>query len=401
MNKRGNSLLFTFLLSIFALPALAQWNASQDDTTSAMSVSGAAELYNNSLRNDWVFWLLGGSKPSVEAQNSQQTELATRNTLVASNRVGFRYQQMDTAGNAGWWVSGSFNDLRSTSLTKDAADLILNGNGHMEDYNAKLTNSTFLSQQWQSVKAGRVKRTPNGWMTYHGGIITGTRLDQANISRGTVFTEKNGEYLDLDYSGYRRNASFGLGLSVGFTYQHVVDENQRWRFSINDVGMIYWWSDAQTQEKDTQFRYNGVAVDDVNNWNAGSVEERLDSLGEELLGRTVSGGFGSNLPARMQFQYTYSFDQFHQLSLGAGFQVAGNSLYHMQWFTHHWSVTPKFSLHSGIDVVQLRGLNWREEVRFDLPTGWAGIGLTGLDAPLVPSEYGGLGVAFSAGIYLK
>lgn len=400
MNNRSKFFFYFFVLAFITSESMAQWNVSLPDTASTISINGSSELYNNSLRNDWVFWLMGGKVPSQEAQKTQQRELATTNTLLATGKAGFHYQQMDSARTNGWYVAGTFNQLTSTTLSKDAADLFLNGNGHMEDYDADISNSTFLRQQWQTVKAGVIRKTPKGWLTYSGGLVTGTSQEQVNISSGSIFTEKNGEYLDLEYSGFRRSANFGMGLSFGLRYSHVVDESQKWQFSINDLGAVYWWSGTQRQEKDTQFRYKGVIVDDASTWNSSSLENQLDSLSDELLGKINTNGFGTALPTRMQFQYTYSFDPIHQLSLGADIQFAGNTLYHMQWITHHWNLTPLVSVHSGIDAIQLRALNWREEVRVNVKTGWFGLGLTGLDAPIVPSESGGVGAAFSAGLYL-
>ena len=100
------------------------------------------------------------------------------------------------------------------------------------------------------------------------GVQLGHDHSSYDVRKSSLYTAKDGEYLDadLDYSirdQSRENLALnGLGLGLGFNTAWRIGENKRLYVEASDVGIIYW-NKGFILDADTSFRFTGAGFDNI------------------------------------------------------------------------------------------------------------------------------------------
>lgn len=370
------------------------------DTFSGIRLENQGNFLTNSLHNPTTRWLMGASLPSDEDWTAQGDQLKTSNRLTASATHQFKFTQLDSSKQNGLVYAVSFEQVVQAQVSRDALDLLMNGNGHMNDYQASLSNSNGIVSDFFTAKMGLQRKLGNTRFQVLAGPAIGTWYSALAIDEGSVFVADQGEYLNLDYDLSQSQSNFGLGLAVDASALIDVDESQFWHISARNLGFMQWFGNATQRNQDTAFRYDGIVVDGNGGIGASSLGDEVDTLWNSMIGSATDGSFKSVLPVTISAGYHYIIDPVQTLEISGAIRYVGGSLSHWEWIAHSWKVGDGIFLVSAIDAYDFSALNWREEFIVDKPKFQIGIGLTGMDGFMVARESGGAGARFTAALKL-
>lgn len=175
-----------------------------------------------------------------------------------------------------------------SEFNKDVFGILFRGNVPYAGTNLDLSNSNAQLIQYMKYTIGLHKEnldaTTGNLMNYYGGglsYIQGVDYIDFNTQKANLFTETDGQYveLDLQYSLQRASRPKGFtnpnggGLALDAFYGAVTSK-LFWEVSVSDFGMVKF-KDAVLFEKDTTgVRFEGQDL----NGNGGSLSDVLDSL---------------------------------------------------------------------------------------------------------------------------
>ena len=169
-------------------------------------------------------------------------------------------------------ISLTHRSLISTAFTGDAYHMIFEGNQTYAGQTANMSGSAASMLSYQTIEYGIFNDfTLSGWdmSLYSGlGFVKGQQLTDLNISRGTIFTQADGEYIDasvaMQYRYYENKPSpFAFSGAGGMLHLKLTAEKDNNSFSVeaNDLGFIRWMSPAKEVRFDSSFRFDGIPVD--------------------------------------------------------------------------------------------------------------------------------------------
>ena len=201
---------------------------------------------------------------------------------------------------------------------QDLFRLVFYGNAPLAGSTLQLNGLVANRLRYNQLQLGFNKLMGNNDVQYMfgGGIsfLQGLSHLAVVIDDGSIFTHEDGEYIDIsirmqaehsDTGNLKSTAFNGIGFSTDLSFNY----NKIGNFSINvymaDLGYITWAKNAQQLSMDTAFRYEGIVIPDILNFDEGVLSQNLqDSLTEDLTPDSQSKKYSTTLPMRFYLSFT-------------------------------------------------------------------------------------------------
>lgn len=264
---------FVALLCLLSVHATAQWrNPAFQDIRGGheIGVYAQAGLMTSSID----YSLLTDFYTGQTLDRNQREAISRKSSGLQRGGLdldyGLFYRHMKDSAKLGWSIMVAERYHGHMAYTGDLFTLAFLGNGSLGGKTADLSGSEGLFMRFKQIQAGLIVR-PNGKMTLAigGGLMWGHQLAAVNIESGSLYTQPEGEYIDLGAKGsvmyntpgaspYFNSAGFGAGFDVMFNYRH---KRLSVTFEARDMGFISWNASTVTQGLDTALTYSGINID--------------------------------------------------------------------------------------------------------------------------------------------
>ena len=278
--------------------------------------------------------------------------------------------------------------IQSAQFSSDLFKLVFEGNASYSDKVANFNNSGYFAMSYQTFKLSYLKRSKRSQFRVSAGIARGLSTTQVNLQRGSLYTQPEGEFLDLAWKGnyiqsgngsnqFKNSPSFGPALDL--LLQFRLKSNGVLSVTIQDLGFINWNQETSQYTRDTSFRFTGVKLTNLVSF-SDSAFVFGDTLLNKLRGDNSTAPFMQHLPASLQLKYTH---------LLTGKWMASGAV--------QYRLVPGYMPFSSIQLV--RNLRNNRSVGFTLNYGGYGKFQTGLHAVLIETEhhYLKIGTLFNEG----
>lgn len=212
-----------------------------------------------------------------------------------------------------------YKDLASVSFNKTLANIALNGNKMYagKSVNFGPCNITYLT--YQQLYLGAERNIGKSTVGFGISLLNGTNFKQMNVKRAQLFTESEGQYIDLDTDfevkyNDNSNISNGLGMSASLSYKYL-DEKNNFIFNVSDLGFIKWNS-LLTYGTNKQYHFDGIAITDIFNFDESAFSNVNLSSVQSILDITATNqNHVIATPATISADYLRSFGK---LGIGTG-----------------------------------------------------------------------------------
>lgn len=302
---------------------------------------------------------------------------------------------------------------QSAKFTDDFAKFFFQGNKQFAGDSIIADDLRYLNTRYDNLQIGwmssfTIKNRP-AHLSISAGISRGLEFREIKVHKGRIFTEENGDYIDvrLDmeakqafYSPLQIASHSGFGALADIDFNMMLSEKSSISVAISDLGFISWDDRSSTYGRnDTTVRYDGVFVPSIDSLSSPEYTGRLgDSIVTTFQLPYKVGGFSNALPTKIKLAYT----------LGLTKKNYVNVRLHLMAFTYY---RPQLRIESlnffGKNFYSVTGLAFGGFGPFDVyqRVGWqinkryyAGLGLFGIEGMLVPSKLSGFGgnINFSA-----
>lgn len=220
------------------------------------------------------------------------------------------------------------NDLFSFSYNKELGKLLWQGNSQFENQTVKENKAKFY---WHRVRYYKLTGATqlNDRLSIGGSVkfVQGIRQIKTKHFSGSLFTAKDGEYLDftMDYefntaglgknnSGAFRFNGLGAGLDINLAYQLNSEKHQTVYMAVQNIGFVSWNGNATTYTESTPaFRFQGQVIPNLfavqdNSNNA------FDTLRKVFSSKLTKQKYTDMLPMRISAGYVQDINEKMQVS---------------------------------------------------------------------------------------
>lgn len=210
-------------------------------------------------------------------------------------------------------IGFSFTDMNifNTRFTKDILALSLKGNFDYQDKTLEFGGTNIRADRFQKYTLIYARKTNNFKIQTGFSYLAGNHHLSYIIEHGNLYTAPGGNYLDIEYdmNGFITDTSdFSLFLNNGngVAMDLGIDFNiQKYNlnFSINNLGFIMWNTQSIVSANDSIFRFEGVEIEDIYNFND-SILETYNIIDD--LKKTNNTSFKSYIPATIHLSFSGS-----------------------------------------------------------------------------------------------
>jgi len=201
-------------------------------------------------------------------------------------------------------IGFSFSDrnILNASFTDDLLRIGFEGNFNHQDKTLDISNTSIRADRFQQYKIiyGVNRKSIN--MNLGFSYLVGNHHLSYIIQKGSVYTAPFGTYLDIEYdmhafvtdtSDLSLSANNGNGLAIDFSTDFSYKEYDI-HLSVTDLGFIMWKASSITLATDSAFKFQGIEVDDIFNFNDSVIE--ANNLIDDV-SKTNTSSFKSYIPA--------------------------------------------------------------------------------------------------------
>jgi len=235
---------------------------------------------SNSLSNEFTSAYNQSQYISPELKERQMNEL---NGAVL---VGRTYR-----GSMGLWLKNKekqhapffyfgvdFQEVLDGQVDEDFVGLVLYGNKRYAGQELNISHSEYTNTYFNRIKLGMGKTFEKGEIVHSLtgtiGLTFGQNFDYFNVSNATLFTQTDGEYLDMAIQAETKLGDTvwgniftvnGLGASADLHYSLHKDQNFFLALNIHNLGFVRWNGGPFVATADTSLRFQGLDNDSTNN----------------------------------------------------------------------------------------------------------------------------------------
>lgn len=351
---------FIFLLSLFG----TFLGVGQDSlTTTQIHVSNAGFIYdweNNSTAFTNRFLLDLRVKKEISQANKEQSEKRLLNTnYYGSHQSGGIYYVFPMLKNTGLLLEAEAVSHQDATFKKDAYQIILNGNAPYRNQTKDAGGLFYRNITYQRIGVGLQhyfdKRTQV--IQFTANLVMGDYFNQFKLSRGTIFTEQNGEYINLDMAYERHFSAIGAGIfgQKGYGallhaswYKLMPKQNIILHAELKDLGFTAYPSRTSSQRIDTSIQYTGIDLGALNSISGFTSVNTQDSILNKVNLRGGDMKFTFIMPARLQLSATKVLHNKDILTAQAAYYLYNSLPTLGASYTH--TFTPGFWLGGGLRV---------------------------------------------------
>lgn len=290
-------------------------------TKSFVGIQSNYYYNSNAVTNQFFSTLYQGQYIDSTLKN------AVINKLAANNRVGGEFNfsifakicpDSGSSKNTYWFKMGEKN-IAGFSFSDNMFKLIFNGNSQFAGQSIDLGKSVLNSVQYQYVTGGIEKSIGANHNIIIGAglsLIKGSNHLNIAIDKAVLFTQQDGEYLDLDlnynlkqtdtlHTGYAAFNGFGTGLDL---YCRFMLKNQsQLNISASDIGFIHWNGNSLQSSADTTYHFEGVQINNIFQLidTASSKQNLQDTIVNGFIPKTKQKSYNTMLPTQLHVNYLY------------------------------------------------------------------------------------------------
>lgn len=282
---------------------------------------------NNNFSYSIVDKLLKGQTITYEETKKMSDKSKKRNVIGSE----YSFNLIDAVMKKDKYIFGfgvEENDLFAFSYNKELGKVLWQGNSQFENQTVKEDKAKFY---WHRVRYYKITGATqiNDKLSIGGNIklVQGIRQIKTKHFKGSLFTAKDGEYLDftMDYefntAGLGKNNSgafkfngLGAGIDVNIAYQLDAEKHQAVYINLQNIGFVAWSGNATTYTESTdKFRFQGQVIPNLfavqdNNNNA------FDTLRKVFSSKLTQKKYTDMLPMRLSIGYVQDINEKIQVS---------------------------------------------------------------------------------------
>lgn len=327
--------------------------------------------------------------------------------------IGFRYMLPLKKYNNFLFFNYRTTRHQSTKFTDDFGKFFFQGNKQFAGDTIIADDIRYLTTRYDNLQVGwhsrfSIKGRPANF-SVSAGLARGYQHRKIRIYTGRIFTEENGNYVDVRLDMEAEQSVFspvqiashsGFGALADLDFNMMLGEKSSISVSVQDLGFISWDNrSAVYGRKDTTVRFDGVFVPSIDSLNSPEYSRQLgDSIVTQFQIPYEVGAFSSALPVKIRFAYTMGFTKKNYATVRLNMMAfttyrpqlcfeslnfIGNNLYS--------TTGVAIGGFGPLDIYQRIG--WQINKRF-----YAGIGLFGIEGIIAPNSLAGFGgnLAFTA-----
>jgi hypothetical protein len=289
---------------------------------------------SNQITNEFISSLYQGMfidsslKKAVYEGLSEKNKLGGEFNFSISGKLKPHYKTAAAAvsSRTSYWVKAGGRDLAAFTFSDDLFKLIFDGNSQYAGQSIDLGNSNLTSLQYQYIGFGIEKgfsmltedgeKNEDEYSVYGAGIsfIKGSDHIQMKMDKAILYTQEDGEYIDLDLiydlkqsdTGHTNYAAFnGFGAGIDMYYRIFTKNKSQLSLSISDVGFIRWDNNSLQSSSDTTYHFEGIEITNIFELldTTASEQNFEDTLVNEFIPQTQKKSYTSILPAQLHLHY--------------------------------------------------------------------------------------------------
>ncbi len=210
-----------------------------------------------------------------------------------------------------WFEIGQRSHLHA-NLTKPLLELALNGNSYYAGENKDLSNISYMNVSWQFASVG-YKIIKRKYSISSGiSIVSGYWNTKANIYSGNVYTDKDGEYINIrlnseTYQSKPLSNTFikqgGIGTAVNFEMV-LPQKKQTFVIGFKDFGFVSWVNNPKTTDIDTTIHFEGLIINDFQMLQSADARKRIEDSLKQIPNQYIyNKKYNQMLPALFYIKY--------------------------------------------------------------------------------------------------
>lgn len=342
----------------------------------------------------------------ADAIQASVDKISAVNIGGRENNLGFKYIIPLKKYNNFLFVKYRFTRHQSTKFTDDFGKFFFQGNKQFAGDTIIADDLRYLTTKYDGLQVGwtgyfNINHRPAN-LSVSAGVTRGFEYRRIKIHRGRIFTEQNGDYVDVSldmeaqqsyFSPLQLAAHSGFGALADINFNMMLGQKSSIGIDITDLGFISWDDNSAVYERhDTTVRFDGVFIPSIDSLNSPEYTEKIgDSIVTTFNIPYEVGTFKSALPTKIRITYTMGFTQKNYLNVKLNMmafttfrpQLAFESLNFIG--TKLYSTTGvAFGGFGPFNLYQRVG--WQIDKRF-----FVGAGLFGIESMLLPTKLAGFG----------
>lgn len=305
------------------------------DSSARIGITGLGLFNSSAIPNDFITSFL--LKKTLSKAKIQQTisYLEPQNNFGMDliGRIDYLTKEMNRGDSSSMRWQFTYRSVIHSdfSINKNLFALIFQGNKQFAGKTVGLGNNSIQNISYDNLMFQGISKTVYQNSTHTlgigGGLLLGTSINSAYFNNTTLYTEANGEYLDLN-SAYNYYSSSNIpGYYKGFGinamgFYLIEKEKEKIVFSFDNAGFINWKQGGTTFANDTTIHFEGVEIKDIFT-NASALNQ--DSLIRSIIGsKSDSGAFTRPIIPEVCFAYERILNNNFSLESALRFRVNGN-----------------------------------------------------------------------------
>ena len=318
MRAKDNLILFLFLLTtLFAKAQDTLAPLKLEDLYWQLPTAGIIsdwETNSNAITNSFLLDVRGDQQLGHSSLDNSEKSLKSRNYLVNHIEAGAYYvMPIKKHPNTGIIYELQAVSFQNAVFTNTAFEMILQGNAQFANQTKDISELFYQDLEYQKAALGIRHYFKNKTQCINAtlGLIVGDYANQFRVDRGSIFTEQNGEYLDIDLKYERRTSARGArftnprgyGAGINFNYRvYLAKQRTTLVFNIRDIGFIKYSSATEHQIIDTAIRYTGVDLGPFSNLESFNSASLKDSVLKVFNSKYNEESFRFTLPALLELR---------------------------------------------------------------------------------------------------
>lgn len=322
-----------------------------------LSVDFRYQVNSNAITNEFTYPFLFGGYIDNNLKNQVSPRLKARNRagFILSTEINYRHNTDTTHF---FSVGVRQQQFLHTLFAPDMFELIFRGNKQFAGKTATLHPFRYRYFDFQALALGAGKKiNKNLTVAAEVSILRGGRFQEAVINHGTLYTEENGAYIDLNLDYHLtftdRNTTYlsemnGIGIATGFSASY---NGNKFKVTANvrDLGVMRWMN-LNHLEGDSSYRFEGKEIEDVLVLDNSVFDSfKADSLAKNLGFEKRKENNYYFLPTFIHINYVYYFSRKFYFYSGIEFIVNANYLPRLSLGPVYrpegrWRITPVISI---------------------------------------------------------
>ncbi len=348
-----------------------------------------------------------------ELETSLIENLKEKNTYELSAGGNIMYlhkaEKFPVFGKGTYHIAFTNGNLTTIRSAADAVKFVFNGNAQFENETAVLGPLVSEKFAYNQLRVGlRKDYQKNENETSFGvslSFIQGFQNWNADLSRGTLFTAEDGEYIDLDYNmilqlgyeGVPNGFEFnGLGFAGDLLLSYKRNNTSLLELQVRDLGWAKWQNEAVTYKADSFIHYQGLEIENFFNiQDSFLTASYIDSLVEGILPDESRTGYNTFFPVMIDLGYSHVLAN-EQALITAGIRYRNLSGYlPFAYLKANYFITSSASVSASLGYGGYGSYRFGLELAKNWEQFWITFGSNAVEGFIVPSK------ATSGSIYLN